>query len=77
MQLLMDTVLGLVEKIMAATIEYSYVCIQNKNAPHAIRVLEEALELLEVMIIKFFFSGFEDRGPTHDSINVTLCFRVR
>lgn len=54
MQLLMDTVLGLVEKIMAATIEYSYVCIQNKNAPHAIRVLEEALELLEVMIIKFF-----------------------
>ncbi|KAJ8924439.1 hypothetical protein NQ315_007236 [Exocentrus adspersus] len=38
---------GLVEKIMDATIEYSYVCMENKNAPQAIKVLDEALELLE------------------------------
>ncbi|XP_018579406.1 adenylate cyclase type 10-like [Anoplophora glabripennis] len=38
---------GLVEKIMAATIEYSYVCIINNNAPQAIRLLEEALKLLD------------------------------
>ncbi|XP_023310586.1 adenylate cyclase type 10-like [Anoplophora glabripennis] len=38
---------GLVEKIMEATIEYSYVCMETKNAPQAIKVVEEALELLE------------------------------
>lgn len=33
---------------MMATIEYSYVCIETKNVPQAIKVLEEALELLDV-----------------------------
>lgn len=36
---------------MAATIAYSYVCMENNNAPQAIKVLEEALELLEVNIV--------------------------
>ncbi|KAG5893844.1 hypothetical protein JTB14_002570 [Gonioctena quinquepunctata] len=38
---------GLVEKIMNAIIEYSYVCIENKNIPQTIKVLEEAMVLLE------------------------------
>nr|XP_023016522.1 adenylate cyclase type 10-like [Leptinotarsa decemlineata] len=38
---------GLVEKIMNATIEYSYVCIENRNIPQTIKVLEEALQLLD------------------------------
>ncbi|CAG9821448.1 unnamed protein product, partial [Phaedon cochleariae] len=38
---------GLVEKIMNATVEYSYVCIDCQNIPQAIKVLEEALILLE------------------------------
>lgn len=33
---------------MDATIEYSYVCLETNNAPQAIKVLEEALLLLEV-----------------------------
>lgn len=42
--------LGLAEKIMSATIEYSYVCVECNNIPQAIRILEEALVLLDVSI---------------------------
>ncbi|CAH1106140.1 unnamed protein product [Psylliodes chrysocephalus] len=38
---------GLAEKIMNVTVEYAYVCIENKNTPQAIKILEEALQLLE------------------------------
>ncbi|CAG9856250.1 unnamed protein product [Phyllotreta striolata] len=38
---------GHAEKILSVTAEYAYVCIENNNAPYAIKILEEALELLE------------------------------
>ncbi|XP_072394694.1 adenylate cyclase type 10-like isoform X4 [Diabrotica undecimpunctata] len=38
---------GLADKNLSATVEYAYVCIQNQNIAQAIKVLEEALKLLE------------------------------
>uniref|UniRef100_A0A6P7FT00 Adenylate cyclase type 10-like n=1 Tax=Diabrotica virgifera virgifera TaxID=50390 RepID=A0A6P7FT00_DIAVI len=38
---------GMAEKNLSATVEYAYVCIENENIAQAIKVLEEALKLLE------------------------------
>nr|CAI5849851.1 unnamed protein product [Callosobruchus analis] len=38
---------GMIEKILSATVEYAYVCLQSKNVPQAVKVLEEALALLD------------------------------
>ncbi|VEN62831.1 unnamed protein product, partial [Callosobruchus maculatus] len=38
---------GMIEKVLGATVEYAYVCLQSKNVPQAVKVLEEALALLD------------------------------
>nr|CAH7718092.1 unnamed protein product [Callosobruchus chinensis] len=38
---------GMIEKVLSATVEYAYVCLQSKNVPQAVKVLEEALALLD------------------------------
>ncbi|CAH1970769.1 unnamed protein product [Acanthoscelides obtectus] len=38
---------GMIEKLLSATVEYAYVCLQSKNVPQAVKVLEEALAVLD------------------------------
>lgn len=39
---------GLVEKLMNAMIDFCYVCIESQNVPQTLKILEEALNLLDV-----------------------------
>lgn len=39
---------GQLDKLMDAMLEYSYVCIVSCNIPQAMKILDEALKLLEV-----------------------------
>lgn len=43
---------GQLDKMMDAMLEYSYVCIVSRNIPQAMKILEEALKLLEVNVVK-------------------------
>lgn len=39
---------GLVEKMMNAMIDFCYVCIESQNVPQTLKILDEALDLLDV-----------------------------